>query len=196
MENGRNCPRNTPERSSQAKGPAPAEGRPPPLPALTEIQKDFAARHHSLIYTYLIRRQLDIPAYYDIAALGYLQAVRRYLTQPQLACYPFSTLAWRAMRRSLAVYFRAEQRQLAVRLRLSDCLREKEALLWQELDAHLLLVDLLRIATPEQRALVRLRLEGHSIAGTARAMGLSSRRVSKRLKRLYQTYLRMEGLNP
>ena len=78
MENGRNCLRNTPEQIPQKElGPPEHRGRPPPLNALTEPQRQFAEEHHALIYQFLLDRRLDICEYYDIAALGYLRAVQR-----------------------------------------------------------------------------------------------------------------------
>ena len=74
MENGRNCLRNTPEQIPQKElGPPEHRGRPPPLNALTEPQRQFAEEHHALIYQFLLDRRLDICEYYDIAALGYLR---------------------------------------------------------------------------------------------------------------------------
>ena len=88
MENGRNCLRNTPEQIPQKElGPPEHRGRPPPLNALTEPQRQFAEEHHALIYQFLLDRRLDICEYYDIAALGYLRAVQRYLTRPALSQY-------------------------------------------------------------------------------------------------------------
>lgn len=66
MENGRNCLRNTPEQIPQKElGPPEHRGRPPPLNALTEPQRQFAEEHHALIYQFLLDRRLDICEYYD-----------------------------------------------------------------------------------------------------------------------------------
>ena len=61
--------------------------------ALSPEQRQFAAEQHNLIYAYLKEKGLYHEEYYDIAALGYLQAVKRYLTQPALRQYAFSTIA-------------------------------------------------------------------------------------------------------
>ena len=60
--------------------------------ALTDEQRQFAAENHNLIYKYLWDRRLEIDDYYDIAVFGYLRAVKRYLTEPWLRRYQFSTV--------------------------------------------------------------------------------------------------------
>ena len=81
--------------------------------ALSLEQRQFAAEQHNLIYAYLNEKGLYHEEYYDIAAFGYLQAVKRYLTQPALRQYAFSTIAWRAMRQSIAAFHRSEERRKA-----------------------------------------------------------------------------------
>ena len=79
--------------------------------ALTDEQRQFAAENHNLIYKYLWDRRLEIDDYYDIAVFGYLRAVKRYLTEPWLHRYQFSTVAWHAMRQNIASFHRAEERR-------------------------------------------------------------------------------------
>ena len=44
---------------------------------MTERQRRFAAKNHNLIYRYLHEKGWEVSEYYDIAAFGYLRAVRR-----------------------------------------------------------------------------------------------------------------------
>ncbi len=74
--------------------------------ALTDEQRQFAAENHNLIYKYLWDQRLEIDDYYDIAVFGYLRAVKRYLTEPWLRRYQFSTVAWHAMRQNIASFHR------------------------------------------------------------------------------------------
>ena len=164
----------------------------PPLNALTEPQRQFAEEHHALIYQFLLDRRLDICEYYDIAALGYLRAVQRYLTRPALSQYCFSTVAWRAMGQSLGVFFRAEKRNRESCARFSDSQGRQADLLWEKLEAELILHDLARIATKEQYALVELRLRGYSVPEAARARNVGVKRVRRLLKNLFQAYLNMK----
>ena len=86
-------------------------------PALTEDQRRFAAENHNLIYRYLYEQGRAVDDYYDIAALGFLSAVRRYMTKPELRRYAFSTIAWRSMKQSIASFHRAETRREAAERR-------------------------------------------------------------------------------
>ena len=78
---------------------------------MTERQRRFAARNHNLIYRFLQEKGWEVSEYYDIAAFGYLRAVRRYLTEPGLSIYAFSNIAWQAMTQSIASFLRAEARR-------------------------------------------------------------------------------------
>lgn len=79
--------------------------------AMKERQRRFAAKNHNLIYRYLHEKGWEVSEYYDIAAFGYLRAVRRYLTEPGLSIYAFSSIAWQAMTQSIASFLRAEARR-------------------------------------------------------------------------------------
>ena len=98
--------------SERRPSPNLSAGRPASSEALTEEQRQFATERHSLIYSYLREKGWDDGEYYDIAAFGFLRAVKRYLTEPKLRQYAFSTIAWRAMGQSVASFHRAEARRL------------------------------------------------------------------------------------
>lgn len=194
MENGRDCLRNTPEQITKGEaGLSEDRGRPPPLTVLTEAQRQFAEEHHALISQFLIDRRLDVHEYYDIAAFGYLRAVQRYLTQPALSQYRFSTVAWRAMAQSISLFFRTEKRHRESCARFADAQTHQEDRLWRRLEAGLILHDLARVATKEQYALVELRLRGYSVSEAARARGIGVKRVRRLLKELCRAYLKLEG---
>jgi RNA polymerase sigma-70 factor (ECF subfamily) len=131
--------------------------------------------------------------YYDIAALGYLQAVQRYLTQPELMCYRFSTIAWSAMRQSVATFHRAEARRRESERRYLDALWKPEDESSFQVDSRLFLHDLAAISSEEQYALARLRLQGYSVAEAAKAQGVSPKRVRRLLKELFHVYLQLCG---
>lgn len=170
--------------------PPKKRGQPAPLRPLTEEQRQFAANNHDLIYSFLQERSLDIDCY-DAAAMGYLRAVQRYLTEPRLRRYHFSTVAWRAMRQSVMASHRAEERH-----------RESERRYWEqhqppgpfeELDAKLLLHSLAAASSREQYAIMVMRLQGHSIAEIAHIRGLSKKQIRGLLRKLYQVYLRLRA---
>jgi len=64
---------------------------------LSSIERNFAEEHHNLVYAFLNRKKLSEKDFYDIAALAYLKAVRRYFINKNLEKYNFSTVAWKAM---------------------------------------------------------------------------------------------------
>lgn len=74
---------------------------------LTQEERRFAADNHRLIHAYLLRRGVPEEDYYGAAALGYLDAVRRYLSEPMLRRHAFATIANRAMRRCVSHAMRA-----------------------------------------------------------------------------------------
>ena len=123
--------------------------------------------------------------YYDAAALGFLQAVQRYLTRPWLRRYSFSTIAWQAMARGVASDYRAgERRRQAEQRYCEDAMVPAPDLLEERLILH----DLMSAANSEQRRLVRFRLQGRSIAEAARAQGMSVKQARRLLNELRRTY--------
>ena len=64
---------------------------------LTEEERAFAERYHNTIYSFLRTNKLPVDDFYDVAAFGYLRAVKRYSQEKQLRKYSFTTIAWRAM---------------------------------------------------------------------------------------------------
>lgn len=145
-----------------------------------------------MIYAFLRERHLPVSEYYDIVALGYLQAVQRYLTQPALTRYKFSTIAWSSMRRSLSSFRRAETRRKETERRYMDAHRSLGPDPYRDLEFRLFLHDLAAVSSKEQYALARLRLQGYSIAETARAQGMRPKRVRRLLKELFSTYLQLQ----
>lgn len=156
--------------------------------ALSLEQRQFAAEQHNLIYAYLNEKGLYHEEYYDIAAFGYLQAVKRYLNQPALRQYAFSTIAWRAMRQSIAAFHRSEERRKAAERAFAES-QPVATDAWDALEGSLILHDLAVISSREQYALTQLRLQGYSIREAALAQGISPKRVRKLLKELYRVYL-------
>ncbi len=158
--------------------------------ALTLVQRDFAASHHDLIYAFLHSRGYRVSEYYDIAAFGYLAAVKRYLTQPVLRKYAFSTIAWRSMERSVASFHRAEIRRRDTEQRYLEIAPHQPDPM-EEMEARLILHELASVSTPEQYQLAALRLQGYTIMETARLRGMSPHRVSKLLREMYRVYMQL-----
>lgn len=81
---------------------------------LNETQRIFADKNHNLVYKFLHEKNLPASEYYDIVIFGYLRAVQRYLTDPNLAGYSFSTVAWRAMEGEVVNTHRTDKRRFRV----------------------------------------------------------------------------------
>lgn len=77
---------------------------------LTDEERKFAEEHHNLIYSFLHKHCLDPEEYYDIAAIGYLQAVIEYYRKSLKYEYSFSTIAFRLMGFAYGKHIRNQMR--------------------------------------------------------------------------------------
>ena len=164
-------------------------GQPAPLAPLTEEQRQFAEQHHGLVCAFLRETGHSAAEYYDAAALGFLQAVQRYLTQPWLRRYAFPTVAWRAMGRGVASEHRAEERRRNAEQRYLESARSRSPNLSEELEAQLIFHSLTAGASDEQRQLAQLRLQGLSLREAAQVQGMGVKRARRLLKDLHSDYL-------
>lgn len=167
--------------------------RPVPLGPLTAEQQQLAAQNHNLIYAFLHEKGYDVGDYYDAAALGLLQAAQRYLTQPRLRRYAFATIAWQAMGREIVQSLRTEIRQKDAEYRYLETIRARPPNLDSDLEARLILHDLLAGASEEQRRLALLRLRGCSVLEAAQAQGMGVKRARRLLKELRGNYLTLNS---
>ena len=158
---------------------------------MTEEERQFAAEHHNLVYAFLRREDWDPDEYYDVAAWGFLRAVMRYFKTPQLRKYSFATIAWKAMRRSLSAFHREETLRLEGEKRYAETEQRAASDPFDELEARLLLHDLVSSFDGGQYELASMRLQGYSVAEIARAHGMPSRRVSGMLGAMYRVYLKL-----
>lgn len=140
---------------------------------LNDTQRIFADKNHNLVYKFLHEKNLPASEYYDIVIFGYLRAVQRYLTDPNLAGYSFATVAWRAMEGEVVNTHRTDKRRFRVirfvRPRQSytghltrhstPTVTDEEAL--RESEVALLLHALAKRVTPQQMEIIRLRTKGY-----------------------------------
>jgi hypothetical protein len=82
---------------------------------LTQIEADYAAEHHDLIYAFLRKNHYPVDEYYDVVVFGYLRAVRKYLSREELRSYAFSTIAFAAMRSSMGNHRASADRRIPAR---------------------------------------------------------------------------------
>lgn len=155
---------------------------------LTPLQQGFAETNHNLVYTFLRVKHLQADEYYDIVVFGFLRAVQKYLTRPELRRYSFSTIAWRAMETELFNYYKKHRRKkrtvltvsldssalheaIAAAEKLNDTLATMHV--WHELAARV---------NKRQMAILRMRAAGYSIKEIATSGRMSIRKVSKQIE--------------
>ena len=139
---------------------------------------------------FLRRENYSADEYYDIAALGFLRAVNRWFSDMGTRRCRFSTIAWSAMRQSIASYRRAETRRRETERKYLDNVPTQPDLL-EETEYNILLHDLAAKAGHGQYELARLRMQGYSVAEVAEKQGMPPHRVRKLLKEMFQVYLRL-----
>lgn len=71
------------------------------LTPLSPAERSVAERHYRLVEWYVRHRGLPVEEYYDVAVFGYLLAVKRWFSRPDLYRYEFTTIACAAMRSAI-----------------------------------------------------------------------------------------------
>ena len=79
---------------------------------LTEEEKIFAEKNHSLMYRYIRIHELDLEDWYDILIVPYLQAVKKYFTYEHLQKYKFEQIFFRTLDSARSNYWRAMNRKM------------------------------------------------------------------------------------
>ena len=140
--------------------------RPAPA-ALNEEQRSYAAENHDLIYKFLREKGWSADEYYDIAAFGYLAAVKQYLSDTALRRYAFSTVAWNKMRQSIANHRRAEARRRETETAYVERALDAQTDPFEKLEYNLLLHDLATVSNDRQYELASMRLQGYPAKNAA-----------------------------
>lgn len=151
---------------------------------LTHEQRIFAAKHHGIIYKFLMANNLSIDDFYDVVIFSYLKAVRNYFTQDHLKKYSFSTIAWKSMSRSIADYKKRLRRNQDIEfvsihtglcdgdIPLEETIPARDDLMLQ-LEMKLLLHDLATHLSKQQMDIIHLKSYGYGIRDIARWQKLS-----------------------
>lgn len=163
---------------------------------LTPEQRDFAAKNHNLVYSFLNDKHLPEDEFYDIVIFGYLQAVRTYFSKPAARKYSFSTIAYRRMRFSLADYFKSMYDNQCIRADISlDDSSYPDGLLLEErtpshdtlmlqLEANLILHELAGRVSRQQMEMVRMKSNGYGVRDIARSHKTTINRVKEMLEEI------------
>lgn len=72
---------------------------------LNDKERDFAAEHIGLLYAFLRRKALDEREYFDLAAIGYVEAVLIFFRKKKEEL-PFSAIAFKRMNGKVFEYWR------------------------------------------------------------------------------------------
>lgn len=86
---------------------------------LTQEERQFAEEKHEVIYMFLLQNHLPKSEWYDVAAFGFLNAVRVWFTTPDLHKWHFSTIAFKKMKSAIWNYRRMEGRKKRTTNRIS-----------------------------------------------------------------------------
>lgn len=83
------------------------------LTPLTEEERQFAADNHWVVEWFFRISDYDAQEYYDVAAIGYLKAVKSWCVREDLHRYSFATIAkWR-----MQAYIGNERKKASRRIR-------------------------------------------------------------------------------
>ena len=161
---------------------------------LTPEQRLFAAEHHDLVYKFLRKKQLSVDEFYDVIIFGYLRAVHRFFTLPELQKYSFKTIAWKGMEGELSDHRRKQRRpkhnadviSLHVgpsenSLPLEETIAAPNPLM-RQLEEQLLLHDLAKRVSKQQMNIVHLKFCGYNNRDIARRQNTTMKRVQELLE--------------
>ncbi len=166
---------------------------------LTDYERQYAEEHHALVYRFLHDKGLDISEFYDVVIFRYLATVQRYLSEPQLQQYSFTTVAYAAMNSAVNHHWESERRRHGLcpitdtdyisRVIGTNTNRvdknQTAALLWAKVSALL---------TDEELDMVTLKANGMSDREIGSFYGLTGSTISGRLckiRRRLQTMMKM-----
>ncbi len=170
---------------------------------LTLEQRLFAAEHHNLVYKFLNENHLSSDEFYDVVIFGYLRAVFRYLTEPELQQYSFTTIAWRRMSACISDYRRKQRRPkydaniISLHTKASeDSLSLEETIaspnpLMRQLEEQLLLHDLAKRVSRQQMNIVHLKSCGYNDRDIARQQNTTMKRVQELLEEVRSVLLEL-----
>ncbi|MCM1214955.1 MAG: sigma-70 family RNA polymerase sigma factor [Lachnospiraceae bacterium] len=161
---------------------------------LTPEQRLFAAEYHDLVEKFLCKKNLPRDEYYDVIIFGFLRAVYRFCTTPELQKYSFTTIAWKGMEGELLNYNRTQrsQKRHAYVFSLNEALCEdglplEETIaspdhLMRQLEEQLLLHELAKRVSEQQMKIVRMKSYGYNNRDIARSQNTTMKRIRELLE--------------
>ncbi len=95
------------------------------LTPLTEEERKFASDNHWVIDWFFAITQYDSNELYDVAAVGYLKAVKSWFSRAELHQWEFATIAKQMMRGYITNEYRKRDRRIKA-VSLDECYGESE----------------------------------------------------------------------
>lgn len=173
---------------------------------LTEFQRIFAEENHNLVRDFLRYNQLEMGEYYDVVALGYLDAVQTYDEDSKARQYKFETIASRKMSDSLFEYWRYNSRLKRKAylvdldgavckdsgLTLSETIEAKNVRCEDLVFQRMMIEEVMAHMTDKEKKVVHMRAAGltgpeigHACGVTASGVYGRLYRMRRRLKRVF-----------
>lgn len=147
---------------------------------LTQEEQTFAEENHGLLLDFMRSYHLD-DELYGALSLRYLKAVHRYLSDPKLRKYSFSTILWMDLRSELSHELRKANRTPA-HITYDD--RSKATSITDDIGSDELWKELEKLLTKRELEVFYLRTQGRSYQEIARLCNLTFKAVDGRLYRL------------
>lgn len=168
---------------------------------LTEEQREFATDNHNLIYSFLHKMNLDIDDWYDIVAIGYVNAVYAY--NPGKA--KFSSYVFECMRNTVRVEkrnFNAKKRQVFM-ISLDEPCKESEVELdlrevipdrrnyYQDTELSIDLQDsIIRKLSSRQKEVIWMAMDGLKQKEIADRLGVKQGTISRDMQMIKKLILK------
>lgn len=92
----------------------------------------MAAHNCVIIDRFLAKNRLPTAEWYDIVVFGYLLAVEKWFSRPELCRYSFSTIAWGSMMTCVGNERRAQERRIKT-ISLDDLIPGMEGITYADI---------------------------------------------------------------
>ena len=159
---------------------------------LTLQERQFAEDNHDFVYKFLRIYHLKRDEYYDIIIFGFLRAIKKYFSRPELRQYEFNTIAEYAMRADLYYHYRKRdwRRRIAPCVSLEEPVNDTDRLIdtIQVADTtfelavyNSLMGKISSLLSPEQLSIFTMRAEGYTMNEIAGQHRISLRTLYNRL---------------
>jgi len=141
---------------------------------MTQEEREFAERKHSLVLDFLRFKRLPMDDFYDVVIFGYLSAVQQYFRDPPTGVC-FKAMAFRAMKdavlRDHEYHARAKRSGFTVGLDDVDrTLADPRQDTGRQVEGKDLLEQAVSVATPREAKIITLLLDGFVLREAARLL--------------------------